>query len=78
MPVYRESSPCAVVLLCVAFIAFGVNWWREGVAAIHSGDLVRFSNKHFSGYETVGLGMLCVLIGAMGIWAVVRQARRPH
>ena len=53
MPVYRESSPRAVVLLCVAFIAFGVNWWREGVAAIHSG-------------------------GAMGIWAVVRQARRPR
>jgi hypothetical protein len=66
-----------LILVCIAFIACGIYMGAAGLSARTTGEPIHgLSPTHaYEWYEAVLVGMLFIVTGVGGIWAVLRQPK---
>jgi len=66
-----------MILMCVVFMILGVYMITLGLPAIQSGEPIHGLSPTyaFSGYEATGGGIVGILVGIGGIWAVLRSKK---
>ena len=71
------TSRKGLILLCLLFLASGIYMVVVGISAMKTGALIHnLSPTHaFQGYEAVFCGMVSILAGAGGVWAVLRKPK---
>ena len=73
----RQNTKSGLLLLCIAFIACGIYMGVAGLSARRTGMLIHgLSPTHaYDWFEAVFGGMVAILAGVGGIWAVLRRQK---
>jgi len=72
-----KTPKSGLILLCIVFIALGIYMCAQGLAAKKTGALIHgLSPTHaYEWYEAILGGMVCIIVGVAGIWAVLRKQK---
>jgi len=70
-----KTPKSGLIRLCIAFIVVGIYMGAVGLAARTTGELIHgLSPTHaYAWYEAILGGMVCIVAGVGGIWAVSRK-----
>ena len=70
-----KTPKSGLILLCIVFIVVGIYMGAVGLAARTTGELIHgLSPTHaYAWYEAILGGMVCIIVGVAGIWAVLRK-----
>jgi hypothetical protein len=77
-PAIPRKSQRGFVVFCLILLAFGIYLFPKGVNAFRTGMDVRdlAIGKSYDWLEVMTVSIGTILIGAGGIWAVIRERRR--
>ena len=77
-PAVPKKSQRGFVVFCLVFLAFGIYLFPLGVNAFRTGMPVRglSISKKYDWLEVMGTLIGAILVGAGGIWAVIRERRQ--